>query len=258
MPVGPPGEADHGLGGRHPQLLHPRLPREGGRHPGTLQLAVVHGDEAGTLSPVLRRVLRHQALGDDRLGHRDGAGGLSRRGSAADRPTASPVAAGEKLFQDLACNTCHQPGPQGRGPVLARHLRQAGRAAGRRRRSSIDEAYLRESIVNPQAKVVAGFQPIMPTFQGLVTEEQLLQLIAYVQSLERSRAPRRTAHAADRRRDEYQDSYGNPELPQRRPRPQVVAVDERPQAHRAAVPRVDHRLLRDRRALRDVRSASSC
>ena len=47
-----------------------------------------------------------------------------------------------------------------------------------------DEAYIRESIVNPQAKVVAGFQPIMPTFQGLVTEEQLLQLIAYVQIAE--------------------------------------------------------------------------
>jgi cytochrome c oxidase subunit 2 len=46
-----------------------------------------------------------------------------------------------------------------------------------------DDAYLRESIVNPQAKVVAGFQPIMPTFQGLVSEEQLLQLIAYVRSL---------------------------------------------------------------------------
>ena len=46
-----------------------------------------------------------------------------------------------------------------------------------------DEAYIRESIVQPQAKVVAGFQPVMPTFQGLVTEEQLLQLIAYVKSL---------------------------------------------------------------------------
>jgi cytochrome c oxidase subunit 2 len=42
---------------------------------------------------------------------------------------------------------------------------------------------VRESIVNPQAKIVDGFPPIMPTFQGLVTEEQLLQLIAYVRSL---------------------------------------------------------------------------
>jgi cytochrome c oxidase subunit II len=38
-------------------------------------------------------------------------------------------------------------------------------------------------VLNPQAKIVAGFQPMMPTFQGLVTEEQLLQLIAYVKSL---------------------------------------------------------------------------
>jgi cytochrome c oxidase subunit 2 len=48
---------------------------------------------------------------------------------------------------------------------------------------TVDDAYIRESILMPQAKVVAGFQPIMPTFQGLVTEEQLLQLIAYVKSL---------------------------------------------------------------------------
>jgi cytochrome c oxidase subunit 2 len=48
---------------------------------------------------------------------------------------------------------------------------------------TMDDAYVRESILNPQAKIVAGFQPMMPTFQGLVTEEQLLQLIAYVKSL---------------------------------------------------------------------------
>ena len=46
-----------------------------------------------------------------------------------------------------------------------------------------DEAYLRESILNPAAKVTAGYQPIMPTFQGLVSEEQLLELIEYVKSL---------------------------------------------------------------------------
>jgi cytochrome c oxidase subunit 2 len=43
-----------------------------------------------------------------------------------------------------------------------------------------DETYVRESILNPQAKIVAGYQPIMPTFKGLVSEEQLLQLIAYI------------------------------------------------------------------------------
>jgi cytochrome c oxidase subunit II len=95
----------------------------------------------------------------------------------------TPVAAGERLFSDLACNTCHRTdGAQGRGPVLTNlygnpvELRDGSRVIA-------DEAYIRESIVNPQAKIVAGFQPIMPTFQGLVTEEQLLQLIAYVRSL---------------------------------------------------------------------------
>ena len=46
-----------------------------------------------------------------------------------------------------------------------------------------DEAYIRESILNPGAKITAGFQPIMPTFQGLVSEEQVLELIEYVKSL---------------------------------------------------------------------------
>jgi len=59
-----------------------------------------------------------------------------------------------------------------------------------------DEAYIRESIVNPQAKVVDGFLPIMPTFQGMVNEEQLLQLIAYVRSLGDMAPPRPPAGAA--------------------------------------------------------------
>jgi cytochrome c oxidase subunit 2 len=47
---------------------------------------------------------------------------------------------------------------------------------------TVDEAYLRESILSPQAKIAAGYQPIMPTFQGLVSEDQLLQLIEYIKS----------------------------------------------------------------------------
>ncbi len=69
-----------------------------------------------------------------------------------------------------------------------------------------DEAYIRESILSPAAKVVAGYQPVMPTYQGQVSEESLLQLIAYIQSLKASpgrRPPRRTAvgHGRERRRE---------------------------------------------------------
>ena len=89
---------------------------------------------------------------------------------------------GAKLFQDLACSTCHLENGTGRGPVLKGAygkpvLLESGQTV------TIDDAYIRESVLNPQAKVVKGFQPVMPTFQGLVTEEQLLQLIAYVKSM---------------------------------------------------------------------------
>jgi len=97
-------------------------------------------------------------------------------------PEGSLASAGAKLFQDLACNTCHRPDAQGRGPVLEGLFGktvtlQSGETV------TVDEAYVRESILQPAAKVAQGFQPIMPTFQGLVSEEQLLELIEYVKSL---------------------------------------------------------------------------
>ena len=97
-------------------------------------------------------------------------------------PEGSLASTGAKLFADLACNTCHRPDAQGRGPVLEGLFGktvalQSGETI------TVDEAYVRESILTPVAKITAGFQPIMPTFQGLVTEEQLLALVEYVKSL---------------------------------------------------------------------------
>jgi cytochrome c oxidase subunit 2 len=89
---------------------------------------------------------------------------------------------GAKLFASLSCNTCHLDTGQGRGPVLKGLYGKQVLLRGLQT-TTFDDAYIRESILNPQAKVVAGFTPVMPTFQGLVTEEQLLQLIAYVKSL---------------------------------------------------------------------------
>ncbi len=104
--------------------------------------------------------------------------------------------AGGKLFQDLACATCHLENEQARGPVL-RGLYGRQVLLNNNQTVTMDDAYIRESILNPQAKIVAGFQPIMPTFQGLVTEEQVLQLIAYIKSLsgpEGERSGSRTAN----------------------------------------------------------------
>jgi cytochrome c oxidase subunit 2 len=94
----------------------------------------------------------------------------------------SPAAQGEKLFQSLGCATCHRTDTQGRGPVLTGVFGKPQRVQGGAD-VVVDEAYIRESITNPTAKVVEGFQPIMPSYQGQVSEEQLMQLIAYIRSL---------------------------------------------------------------------------
>ncbi|HXE89470.1 MAG TPA: cytochrome c oxidase subunit II [Terriglobales bacterium] len=95
----------------------------------------------------------------------------------------SLVASGERLFRDLACDTCHRPDTGARGPDLAGLFGKPVRFAGGGS-AVADETYIRESITNPAAKVVEGFQPIMPTFQGQVSEEGLLQLVAYIKSLQ--------------------------------------------------------------------------
>jgi len=98
--------------------------------------------------------------------------------------TESLAQAGERLFQQLACHTCHREDGQGRGPSLRGLFGRPVQLADGRTVVA-DEAYLRESILNPNAKIVAGFPSPsdMPTYQGQITEEQLLQLVAYLKSL---------------------------------------------------------------------------
>lgn len=95
---------------------------------------------------------------------------------------------GQKLFQDLACNTCHRSDRQGRGPMLEGLF---GKPVLLSNGETViaDESYIRESILYPKAKIVAGFRPLMPTFKGLITEEQLLELVAYIKSLGAQPAP---------------------------------------------------------------------
>lgn len=95
----------------------------------------------------------------------------------------SPAAAGQQMFESLGCASCHGANAEGgRGPAL---LGVYGSNVVLNNTQSVkaDEAYVRESILNPQAKIVTGFGPIMPSFQGQLTEEQLLQLVAYIKSL---------------------------------------------------------------------------
>ena len=102
------------------------------------------------------------------------------RGAAAT--TESPAAAGAKLFTKLACITCHSGAPGQLGPNLAGVYGHKVKIKGGGEVVA-DEAYLRESILNSQAKIVEGYLPVMPVFKGQVTEEQVMQLIAYIKTL---------------------------------------------------------------------------
>jgi cytochrome c oxidase subunit 2 len=114
-------------------------------------------------------------------------GGSAGGGTLASR--------GERLFGELACNTCHVNDGSGRGPSLLNKFgTQEQLASGSV--VNIDESYVRESILTPQMKVVAGYQPVMPTFQGLVNEESVMALIEYVKSLQSSGGTAAAANAA--------------------------------------------------------------
>jgi cytochrome c oxidase subunit II len=91
-------------------------------------------------------------------------------------------ATGEKVFSELGCVTCHRTDGQGRGPSLAGVFGKPV-ALEDGRTVTADENYIRECILDPGAKRVKGFAPIMPTFQGIVSEEQVNALVAYVKSL---------------------------------------------------------------------------
>jgi cytochrome c oxidase subunit II len=108
--------------------------------------------------------------------------------SGASSADANPLVAGEKLFAEKACSTCHLPDGKGRAPSLngvyeGKVLLADGSTV------TADDAYIRESILAPNTKVVAGYQPVMPTFQGQLTEEQVLALTAYIKSLQSQPVP---------------------------------------------------------------------
>jgi cytochrome c oxidase subunit 2 len=98
-----------------------------------------------------------------------------------------PVQTGEKLFSQFNCVNCHATGSRQRCPQLGGlygtdvELEGGGKAR-------FDETYIRESIVNPNAKIVKGYPSVMPTYQGQLSEEQILDLIAYIRSLSPEKA----------------------------------------------------------------------
>ena len=94
----------------------------------------------------------------------------------------TPEEAGETLFRAFRCDTCHNSDPKATGPKLAGAF---GEPVKLKDGTTVmfDDAYARESILEPAARVVAGFEPVMQPYRGQLNEEQVAQIIAYLKSL---------------------------------------------------------------------------
>ena len=97
----------------------------------------------------------------------------------------SPAQAGEHLYRTRGCAQCHSvDGKAGIGPTFKGLF---GHTVALRGGATVtaDENYVRESILDPQAKVVAGFDPVMPTYKGRISDKDITAIVAYLRSLEK-------------------------------------------------------------------------
>ena len=90
---------------------------------------------------------------------------------------------GERLFASLSCAACHNTRPDARGPSLA-NVYGAKLTLANGQKITADDAYLREAILNPSQHITQGFAPIMPTYQGQISEEGVVALVEYIKHLD--------------------------------------------------------------------------
>jgi cytochrome c oxidase subunit 2 len=103
---------------------------------------------------------------------------------------------GERLFASLSCAACHNARPDARGPSLA-NVYGAKLPLSSGGTVTADEAYLRESILNPSQHVTQGYVPIMPTYQGQISEEGVIALVEYIKNLNSDYRIQQTLNTTD-------------------------------------------------------------
>jgi len=107
-----------------------------------------------------------------------------------ERAEGSLALEGRKTFLRYRCISCHSADPHARAPVLE-ELYGTRVPLSDGRSVLADDDYIRESILHPGAKIVAGWQDIMPTYRGQVSEEEIIELIAFIKGLKKGETPRR-------------------------------------------------------------------
>ncbi|WP_109488227.1 cytochrome c oxidase subunit II [Occallatibacter savannae] len=105
-----------------------------------------------------------------------------KRWLATSTSGASLAQNGERLFASLSCTACHNARPDARGPNLA-NVYGSKLTLANGQSQLADEAFLRDAILNPSQHVTQGFAPIMPTYQGQVSEDGVIALVEYIKQL---------------------------------------------------------------------------
>ena len=160
--------------------------------PGRYTIDLVPADEGRAVPPVLRRVLRHEPLEDDRLGRRDGAGRLRAvavgRGESGRRWPRRASGCSSSTTARAATGAARSSTPRGSKASTASRCRSRRATTCASSRPTTATSATRSSC--PSREVVAGYEPVMPSFQGQISEEDLLKIIAYIKSIGHKEAGR--------------------------------------------------------------------
>jgi cytochrome c oxidase subunit 2 len=103
---------------------------------------------------------------------------------------------GERLFASLSCSACHSGRADSRGPNLA-DVYGSKLTLSSGQTTTVDEAYLRDAILNPSDHVTQGYAPIMPTYQGQISEDGVISLVEYIKSLNSDYRIQQTLNTTD-------------------------------------------------------------
>src|SRR5262249_32675487 len=172
---------DHVIAGRDPLIFHPRVSRQTRRLARHIGRNLVRSAQGGRI-PLFcaeycgtdhsrmtgRIVVMQQPEFETWLARQDVNGTLASQGAS--------------LFRQLGCSGCHGNGSKVRAPALE-GLYGSRVSLSDGTMEIADERFIRDSILKPRAKIAAGYQALMPAYEGKISEDEVVKIIAYVKSL---------------------------------------------------------------------------
>ena len=235
VPLGQAGQADHDLAGRDPQLLRPRVPGQAGRAAGPVHDDVVRavarsGAITSSAPSIAARTIRRWGAGSRSWSRPTFSSWLSEAGRRAVDGRGGRAALRAAPLRRLPPRQPDRARAQAGGGLRPAGADPGGQAKSGSSRPTTATSATRSSM--PKAQVVAGYEPVMPSFKDQISEQDLLKIIAYIKSIGAEGATPMSAPAVEFKED-YLQAYTL----------KSWLLDHRPQADRPVVHGLDHVLL---------------